>query len=84
MTSARHRTLVAIFARPTRSDLRWAEVETLVRGLGGEVLQREGSRVAFILNLIRAVFHRPHPRPTASKGAVDPIRRFLATVGVKP
>jgi hypothetical protein len=83
MTSGRHRTLVAIFTRPTRSDIRWAEIETLVRRLGGDVLEREGSRVAFILNGIRAVFHRPHPRPTASKGAVDAVRRFLVTAGVK-
>jgi len=84
MTSARHRTLAAIFARPTRSDIRWAEIETLVRGVGGQVLEREGSRVAFILNGVRAVFHRPHPRPTASKGAVDAVRRFLVTAKVKP
>jgi hypothetical protein len=47
-------------------------------------LQREGSRIAFVLNGIHAVFHRPHPRPTASKGAVDAVRRFLLTAGVKP
>jgi hypothetical protein len=84
MTSARQRTLVAIFARPTRSDIRWAAIEALVHGAGGEVLEREGSRVAFILNGTRAVFHRPHPRPTASKGAVDAVRRFLVTARVKP
>jgi hypothetical protein len=84
MTSARHRTLAAIFARPTRSDIRWADIETLVRGVGGEVLERVGSCVAFILNGTRAVFHRPHPRPTASKGAVDTVRRFLVTARVKP
>jgi hypothetical protein len=84
MTSARHRTLAAIFARPTRSDIRWAAIETLVRGVGCQVLDREGSRVAFILNGVRAVFHRPHPRPTASEGAVDAVRRFLVTAKVKP
>ncbi len=84
MTNARHRTLVAIFARPTRSDIRWAQIETLVRGVGGQELEREGSRVAFILSGVRAVFHRPHPRPTASKGAVDAVRRFLVSARVRP
>jgi hypothetical protein len=84
VSGVRHRTLVAVFGRSTRSDLRWAEIETLVRGVGGQVLEREGSRVAFILNGVRAVFHRPHPRPTASKGAVDTVRRLLATARVKP
>jgi hypothetical protein len=84
MISVRHRTLVAIFVRPTRSDIRWANIETLVRGVGGQVLERAGSRVAFILNGARAVFHRPHPRPTVSKGAVDAVRRCLVTARVKP
>ena len=46
--------------------------------------EREGSRVAFILNGTRAVFHRPHSRPTASKGVVDAVRRFLVPARVKP
>jgi hypothetical protein len=83
MASARHPALVAIFARPTRSDIRWVDIETLVRGLGGEVLEREGSRIAFIPNRTSAVFHRPHPRPTASKGAMDAVRHFLVPAAVK-
>lgn len=84
MANVRRATLVAIFARPTRSDIRWVEIETLVRGAGGEVLEREGSRVAFVLNGVRAVFHRPHPQPTTRKGAVEAVRRFLMNAGVKP
>jgi hypothetical protein len=53
-------------------------------GSGGKVGEREGSRVAFILNGTRAVFHRPHSRPTASKGVVDAVRRFLVPARVKP
>jgi hypothetical protein len=30
------------------------------------------------------VFHRPHPRPTVSKGAVDAVRRFLVSARVRP
>jgi hypothetical protein len=30
-----------------------------------------------------AVFHRPHPQPTAKKGAVKALRRFLASVEIK-
>lgn len=84
MANVRRTTLVAIFARPTRSDIRWVEIETLVRGAGGEVLEREGRRVAFVLNGVRAVFHRPHPQPTTQKGAVEAVRRFLMNAGVKP
>lgn len=84
MNKAHRATLTTIFDRPTRADIRWSDVEALVRALGGDVIEREGSRVAFVLNGGRAVFHRPHPQPTTKKGAIDAVRKFLTSVGVKP
>ena len=84
MNNAHRKTLEAIFARPTKADIRWAEIEALVRGCGGSVQEREGSRVALILNGVRTTFHRPHPKPTTKKGAVDAVRLFLTNAGVKP
>ncbi len=84
MNSAHRKTLEAIFARPTKADIRWAEIEALIRGCGGAIQEREGSRVALTLNGVRAIFHRPHPKPTAKKGAVDAARLFLTNAGVKP
>jgi len=81
---AHQTTLNAIFARPTRANLRWSAVESLIRALGGEISEREGSRVAARLNGVIAVFHRPHPRPETKKGAVDAVRQFLLNAGVKP
>ena len=83
--NASHRkVLAAIFARPTRSDIRWRDIEGLVAALGGEVTERAGSRVAIVLNGVIAVFHRPHPAPTTKKGAVEAMRRLLITAGVGP
>jgi hypothetical protein len=76
-------TLNAIFLRPTRADIRWTAIESLIRALGGEVSEREGSRVAAKLNGITAIFHRPHPRPETRKGAVDAVRQFLVNAGIK-
>jgi hypothetical protein len=73
-----------IFARPTRADIRWSAIESLIRALGGEVTERAGSRVAARLNGVTAVFHRPHPRPETRKGAVDAVRQFLMNAGMKP
>ncbi|HET8728731.1 MAG TPA: type II toxin-antitoxin system HicA family toxin [Alphaproteobacteria bacterium] len=84
MNNKHRATLDQVFDRPTRSDIRWSAIEALVVALGGEVLEREGSRVALILNGTRAVFHRPPPKPTARKGAVDAVRQFLANAGVNP
>ena len=84
MNKAQKATLGAIFQRPTRANIRWAAIESLIRALGGEVNERAGSRVAAKLNGVTAIFHRPHPRPETKKGAVDAVRQFLLNAGVKP
>lgn len=84
MNKAQQKTLRDVFTRPTRADIRWAAIESLIRALDGEVLERAGSRVAARLNGVTAVFHRPHPRPETKRGAVDAVRQFLTNAGVKP
>lgn len=84
MNSAHRKVLAAIFARPTRSDIRWRDIEEMVVALGGEVMERAGSRVAMMLNGVTAVFHRPHPAPMTKKGAVEAMRQFLINAGVRP
>jgi hypothetical protein len=83
MNNTHRKTLEAIFAKPTRADIRWQEIEGLVKALGGEVIERGGSRVAFVLNGVRGNFHRPHPRPETNKGAVDAVRLFFGNAKVK-
>jgi HicA toxin of bacterial toxin-antitoxin, len=83
--SGRHRaTLGAIFERPTRADISWRSIEALFRALGGEVSEGRGSRVRVALLGRRGVFHEPHPDPATDKGAVEDVRDFLISVGVRP
>jgi hypothetical protein len=84
MNKKQQNTLDSIFEKPTRADIRWAAVESLIKALGGEISERAGSRVAVRLNGVIAVFHRPHPRPESKKGAIDAVRQFLTNAGVKP
>ncbi len=84
MNKAQQRTLNAIFQCPTKADIRWSAIESLIRALGGEITERAGSRVAAKLNGVTAIFHRPHPRPETKKGAVDAVRQFLINAEVKP
>jgi hypothetical protein len=77
-------TLSKIFTRPVSESIRWAEIEMLFVALGGQVSEREGSRVGvFLFGEVR-VFHRPHPSPDTDKGAVESIRKWLDTNGVRP
>jgi len=77
------KTLDAIFAKPVPQNIRWADTEALIKALGGSVQEREGSRVALNLNGMRAVFHRPHPRPETDRNTVRDVREFLEKAGVE-
>jgi hypothetical protein len=83
VNSRQRRTLQAIFQEPTRADLSWREIESLFDALGAEVREGKGSRVRVLLNGVAAVFHRPHPRPAAGKGAVESVREFLIRARVR-
>lgn len=83
---AKHRkTLEAIFAHPVRANIKWRDIETLLKALGAEIEERKGSRVAVIFpDRHPAVFHRPHPGPNADKGTVAALRDWLAGMGITP
>ncbi|BET10738.1 hypothetical protein THI4931_17800 [Pandoraea sputorum] len=64
--------------------MKWGDVVALFHDLGGELDEREGSRVAvYLFNQVK-VLHRPHPSPDMDKGAVASIRKWLEENGVKP
>jgi hypothetical protein len=83
LNSKNQKTLEALFEIPSRSNLRWADFETLLASLGATILEGRGSRVRVLLNNCEAVFHRQHPRPDMNKGAVSSAREFLRRAGVE-
>ena len=72
-----------IFKNPVQSDIEWQEIESLLKSLGANISEGNGSRVQIELNGQRAVFHRPHPKKVTDKGAIKSMRRFLDNAGVK-
>ena len=77
-------TLAAIFAKPTRANVKWADIVSLLEHLGAVITEGRGSRVNVALNDVRATFHRPHPRPDTDKGALKSVKRFLKQAKVEP
>jgi hypothetical protein len=71
-----------IFKDPIQSNIKWTDIESLLKNLGAEITEGNGSRVRIELNGSRAVFHRPHPQRETDKGAVNSMRRFLIIAGV--
>jgi hypothetical protein len=83
--SRKHRrTLARIFEEPARSDVRWSDIESLLKALGAELTEGRGSRIRVALGGTKAVFHRPHPRPETDRGALRSLRRFLILAGFEP
>ncbi|MGH7045094.1 MAG: type II toxin-antitoxin system HicA family toxin [Stellaceae bacterium] len=84
MHGRHRRTLTRVFCDPAPADIRWSEVEALLRAAGAEISEGAGSRVRVALAGVRAVFHRPHPSPEAKRSLVRAVRDFLAAAGVTP
>ena len=81
----KHRkTLAAIFAKPTKSNIKFSDIESLIKTLGGEVREGEGSRVVLELSGTREYAHRPHPGKEAKKYIVERIRDWLSGLEVTP
>lgn len=69
-------TLRAIYHTPVLSSVKWSDVEALFVSLGAQVVEGKGSRIKVYLNERVGMFHRPHPRKEADKGALVSVRRF--------
>lgn len=82
MNKKHQRTLESIFDTPVRSNVKWKDIESLLKNVGATIEEGEGSRVRILLKGEEAVFHRPHPRKETDKGALVSMRRFLENAGV--
>ena len=78
------RTLVAVFAIPTKVNVKWRDVEALLISEGATKSEGRGSRVRFLLNGEKLDMHRPHPKPELKRYQVRAVREFLTNAGVEP
>jgi hypothetical protein len=84
MNAKQRKTLTAIYRRPTSASIVFADIEALIKALGGFVSEREGSRVKIELNGEQWRCHRPHPGKEAKRYQVEEARELLEHAGVKP
>lgn len=82
MNKAQRRTYEAIFFEPIRRNILWMDVVNLIKGLGGIIVQGDGSRVRFDLNDISLNIHSPHPQKELKRYQVKALREFLIKAGV--
>ena len=84
MKTKHRKILVAIFATPTRANIKFADIESLLVSLGGLVKEGAGSRMSVNISGKTIFFHRPHPGKEAKKYQVENAREFLQRIGVEP
>ena len=84
VNTRQRKVLAAIFLKPTLASITFADIESLIRALGGSVLEREGSRVSVRLMGEEWRCHRPHPGKEAKRYQVEQARDLLDRVGVRP
>jgi len=62
MNSKQRKTLNSIFSSPTRADISWIDIESLLIALGTEVTEGAGSEFRCALNGEKAVVIGPSSR----------------------
>jgi len=84
MKTKHRKTLSAIFTKPTRANIKFSDIEALVKALGGEIREGDGSRVVLEIFGKKEYAHRPHPGKEARKYLVEKIREWLTSLEVTP
>ncbi|MDL1974133.1 MAG: type II toxin-antitoxin system HicA family toxin [Deltaproteobacteria bacterium] len=84
MKTKHRKTLAAIFAKPTKANIKFSDIEALVKALGGEIREGDGSRVVLEISDKKEYAHRPHPGKEARKYLVEKIREWLISLEVTP
>ena len=71
-------------AHPTSASAVFADIESLIKALGGTIEEREGSRVRIELKGEQWRCHRPHPGKEAKRYQVEEARERLERTGMLP
>ena len=84
MNNRHRKTLEAVFAEPTKTNIAWADIEALLINVGCKLIEGSGSRVKFVFGDETISFHRPHPAKEAIRYQVRDARALLERIGVTP
>jgi hypothetical protein len=84
MNKKQRKTLLAVFTSPTPKSLPFSDMESLFRAVGCEVIEGDGSRIAFKLRGARVTFHRPHPGKEAKEYQIEAAKDFFKALGIIP
>ena len=85
MNNKLRRTLDAIFETPTRANIKFADIERLLVGLGGTLIESKGSAIRITFpDGVQFNAHRPHPQKEAKRYQVEDARSVIRLLGKEP
>jgi hypothetical protein len=84
MNNRQRKTLEAVFAEPTKTNIAWSDIEALLIAVGCRVIEGSGSRIRIECGGQVAFFHRPHPQKEALRYQVRDARKLLEKLELKP
>jgi hypothetical protein len=84
MNQKQHRILSAIFQKPTPAAIKWRDVASLIKAIGGEIQYGDGSRVRIDLKGESLNIHSPHPQKELKRYTVRLVKELLTRTGDTP
>ena len=62
----------------------FTDIEALLKAVGANIFEREGSRIKVVIRSEQWRAHRPHPGKEAKRYQVEEVRELLERVGIHP
>lgn len=85
MNSKLRRTLDAIFETPTRTNIKFADIERLLIAFGGTLIESRGSAIRITFpEGVQYSAHRPHPQKEAKRYQVEDARSVIRLLDNEP
>lgn len=83
MNNKQKKIVKRLFDNPIKKNIKWTEIENLINGLAGQIIQGNGSRVRIVLGLQSLNIHTPHPHKELKPYQIRAIRQLLLEQGYK-
>ncbi|MCD8349650.1 MAG: type II toxin-antitoxin system HicA family toxin [Planctomycetaceae bacterium] len=83
MNSKHRKTLATIRANPKPKTLPFRDVESLLKAMGCQIVEGDGSRVTFVHPKGKWDTHRPHPGKELLDYKISSLRQYLEIIEFK-
>lgn len=84
MNSKHSKTLESVFYAPVKKNIKWSDVEKLIKAVGGNIKQGDGSRIRIDLLGQSLNIHTPHPQKELKPYQVRALKTLFNDTGIQP